>query len=55
MERTIEDIRKMLLDDGINSTLVYSMSESELKQADSYEDYDEYNNYMQTMAYKYDI
>lgn len=55
MERDIEDIRMMLLHDGINDTLVFSMTDKELYEADSYEDYDDYNHYMNFMGMKYNI
>lgn len=54
-ERTLEDIRTMLLHDGINFALVMKMKEAELRTADSIEDYSDYNAYMNRMARKYGI
>lgn len=54
-ERRLEDIRVMLLRDGINYALVMKMTDNELRKADSYEDYDEYDKFMLCMAHEYDI
>lgn len=53
--RTVEDIRNTLLKDGINFALVMAMTNEELKTADDFEDYSEYNRYMNFMARKYNI
>ena len=41
--------------DGINSELIARMSPSEILKAFAIEDYDEYNDFMDIMAVKYDI
>ncbi len=48
-------IRYMLSKDGINTTLIYALSDDELKKADSFTLYDDYEDYMIDMAKKYDI
>ena len=41
--------------DGINSELIARMSPSEILKDFAIEDYDEYNDFMDIMAVKYDI
>lgn len=54
-ERNLEDIRVMLLRDGINYSLVMQMTDDELRQADSYVDYDEYNKFIAWVARRRNI
>ena len=54
-ERTLDDIREMLIRSGQNSELVYRMLPSELKTADSIEDWGTFCMYMNGLAGKYRI
>lgn len=51
----IEEIKKSLIDDGINFSLVSKMTDNELQEANSIQDYDEYNDYLNYLMHKYDI
>ena len=51
----IEEIKKSLIDDGINFSLVSKMTDNELQKANSIQDYDEYNDYLNYLMHKYDI
>ncbi len=47
--RSLGDIENMLLKDGWDMTLVSKMTEGELREVDSIEDYDEFTEYMMNM------
>ena len=50
-----KQIKEMLYNDGINTTLIDSMTDRELEQAAEYEDYSEYDSFMNWLARKYNI
>ena len=53
--KSIEEIKKSLIDDGINFSLVSKMTDNELQKANSIQDYDEYNDYLNYLMHKYDL
>lgn len=48
-------LEAILRKDGINGSLIVKMTDTEVSEACSIEDYTEYNHYMWQMAQKYDI
>ena len=54
-ERTLDDIRESLIRSGQNGELVNRMLPSELKTADSIEDWNTFCMYMNGLAGKYRI
>ena len=52
---TKDQIITMLYNDGISGALIEQMTEAELENAARYEYYDDYNDYMNCLAAKYDI
>lgn len=51
----MEEIRRKLLNDGINYALVMKMTDEELKKSQTFDDYYDYDNYLLALALKYDI
>lgn len=47
--RSLGEIENMLLKDGWDMTLISKMTERELREVDSIEDYDEFTEYMMAM------
>lgn len=50
-----KQIVTVLLNDGINSTLVNSMSDAELEIADGIEDYNDFTDYLNHLMQEKDI
>lgn len=53
--KSVEDIKRGLINCGFNSSLVYEMTDKELLATERIHDIEELNNYMDCMAIKYDI
>lgn len=51
----LEKAINMLYKDGINGALISAMTDTEILKAFEFEDYGEYNQYMNYMSRKYNI